>query len=194
VAIIYPSRRVVTYVYGADKDRPVAVHGGRGIGTVVSGIRYEPYGAPKSWRWVGDPNKTHVVFRDLLARPREIRESFNGSFLSRVLYSRYDGDGDLGLENDASPAKTWLVRGTSGNRTRTYEYETKKDVARSWVDDGVPEALLFDGGGRRRVEKAGTASFVYEFSATANERLLASTRRRACRPLRTRARSASGTT
>lgn len=174
LTIQYPSGHDVNYVYGNDKERPRSVTSSA-FGTVAASVFYEPSGAPRAWRFGGGAG-ARIVTRDLAGRVTRLVDSYAGSTWSDVSYT-YDLDGDLMSETDNSPSHTWLRSITTAPQSRAYDYDTarQKDVLTSWVDNGVPESVVYDDAGRRSTETDGADAFSFAYDPSYLERLLGKT-------------------
>jgi RHS repeat-associated protein len=172
--ISYPSTRTVTYSYGNDKERPTSVSTSA-LGTVASGIAYEPSGAPSFWKLEGTTGRDRTVTRDYLGRVTRLLDRYGTATWSDVGYT-YDGDGDVLTEADNSPSGTWLRRGTTAPQSRAYTYDTgnQRDLLKSWSDDGLSESVTYGSDGRRTSEAdyPGPYTYNYTYSSTYPERLL----------------------
>lgn len=129
-SIAYPSSRVATYGYGADKERASSVTMTVSSTTptmLISNIVYETNGSVKQFDWAGSSSNRRTVTRDQLLRPSAIVDQHGGGTKSSVSYT-YDGDGDLLTETD-SVAPTALGANTSAAPiTRTYLQDARRDI------------------------------------------------------------------
>lgn len=166
--IRYPSGRMVSYGYGADRSRPLDVaastgtDGVTGVTTIARGITYDGAGAMKrlTWETSGWLSQYRAITRDTQGRITEIRDGYlSDANWSKLIYI-YDADGNLTTETDASTGWTMLRSSTAGGSpSSSFDYDSVRDALKSWYGHDSANSLTawhlltFEVDGRRKIEE-----------------------------------------